>query len=92
MANELIDHLDELVEVGFRGRTADKVEQLAEALNTAEHETDQLERELRRILFTVEDELGAVSVILWCDLIDWIGDLADYAEKVGNTLRLIIAR
>ncbi len=89
---DLIDHLDELVAVGFRGRTAAKVEELALALNEAENQTDKLERELRRILFTVEDEIGAVSVILWCDLIDWIGDLADYAEKVGNTVRLLIAR
>ena len=38
-----------------------------------------------------EDELGAVSVMLWYQQIQWIGDLADYAEKVANRLRLIIA-
>jgi hypothetical protein len=25
-------------------------------------------------------------------LIQWVGDLADYAEKVGDRLRLMIAR
>ena len=39
-----------------------------------------------------EDELNPVSVIFWYQLIEWIGDLADYAEKVGNRLRLLIAR
>jgi hypothetical protein len=92
LAKELVGHLDQLIQVGFRGPTVDKVEELADALNVAEHQTDQLERELRRILFSVEKELGAVSVILWCDLIDWIGDLADHAEKVGNILRLMVAR
>jgi hypothetical protein len=30
--------------------------------------------------------------MFWYQLIEWIGDLADYAEKVGDRLRLLIAR
>ncbi|MCB1764163.1 MAG: DUF47 family protein, partial [Gammaproteobacteria bacterium] len=33
-----------------------------------------------------------VSVMLWYQLIQWIGDLADYSEKVGNRLLLLVAR
>jgi uncharacterized protein Yka (UPF0111/DUF47 family) len=29
---------------------------------------------------------------MWYQIIEWIGDLADYAEKVGDRLRLLIAR
>jgi uncharacterized protein Yka (UPF0111/DUF47 family) len=36
--------------------------------------------------------MSPVSVIFWYQLIEWIGDLADYAEKVGDRLRLLIAR
>jgi uncharacterized protein Yka (UPF0111/DUF47 family) len=28
---------------------------------------------------------------MWYQLIEWVGDLADYAEKVGDRLRLLIA-
>ena len=35
--------------------------------------------------------MSPVSVMLWYRLIEWIGDLADHAEKVGNRLRLLIA-
>ena len=62
------------------------------AINEAENQADKLERELSRILFTIESELDPVSVILWYRVLEWIGDLADYAEKVGNGFRLIIAR
>jgi uncharacterized protein Yka (UPF0111/DUF47 family) len=31
-------------------------------------------------------------VMMWYQLIQWVGDLADYAEKVGDRLRLLIAR
>jgi predicted phosphate transport protein (TIGR00153 family) len=43
-------------------------------------------------LFALEDEMKPVSVILWYELIRMIGSLADYAEKVGNRLRLLLAR
>ena len=92
LAAQIIEHLDELLEVGFRGRTADKVEALAEALNMAEDETDDLERLLSRQLFEIENTLDPVTVIFWYRIIEWIGDLADHAEKVGNNIRLIIAR
>ena len=44
----------------------------------------------QRVLFGLEDELG-VGAYFWYRLIHWIGDMADYAEKVGNRLRLLIA-
>ena len=43
-------------------------------------------------LFAQEDDMNPVSVIMWYRLIQWIGDLADYAEKVGDRLRLLTAR
>jgi uncharacterized protein Yka (UPF0111/DUF47 family) len=43
-------------------------------------------------LFLHEDEIKPVSVMMWYQLIQWVGDLADYAEKVGDRLRLLIAR
>ena len=48
--------------------------------------------ELTQSLFAEEDKMSPVSVVLWYDLITMIGELADYAEKVGNRLRLLLAR
>jgi uncharacterized protein Yka (UPF0111/DUF47 family) len=36
--------------------------------------------------------MSPVSVMFWYRLIHWIGNLADYAERVGNRLLLLIAR
>jgi len=90
-ATQVIERLDELLEVGFRGRQAAEVEVMLEALNLSEDRTDELGIALTRMLFAHEDELKPVSVMLWYRIIEWIGDLADHAEKVGNRLRLIIA-
>jgi predicted phosphate transport protein (TIGR00153 family) len=92
MSAKIIEELDELLAMGFRGREASQVEKMVTELNRLEDETDELGIELSRRLFQHEDEIKPVSVIMWYQLIQWVGDLADYAEKVGDRLRLLIAR
>ncbi len=91
-AARIIEELDELVEIGFRGREASRVEDMVANLNKIEDETDELGMQLTRSLFAQEDNMSPVSVMFWYQLIQWIGDLADYAEKVGDRLRLLLAR
>jgi predicted phosphate transport protein (TIGR00153 family) len=90
-AAKIIEELDELLEMGFGGREAEHVDEMIGKLNVQEHETDELGMALAGALFQREDVLDPVSVIFWYRLIDWIGDLADYAEKVGDRLRLLTA-
>lgn len=92
MSAKIIEELDELLAMGFRGREATRVEEMVGELNRIEDETDELGLELAHRLFQHEDEIKPVSVIMWYQLIQWVGDLADYAEKVGDRLRLLIAR
>ena len=89
---DIIGELDELLALGFGGREAAQVEEMVSKLNASEEETDEIGLALNRSLFELEDSLSPVSVMFWYQLIEWIGDLADYAEKVGNRLRLLIAR
>ncbi|KAA6183662.1 TIGR00153 family protein [Thiohalocapsa marina] len=91
-ANAIIGELDELVETGFRGPEATRVEAMVQELNRIETETDDLGMALARALFQHEDSMSPVSVMFWYRLIHWIGNLADYAEKVGDRLLLLIAR
>ncbi|MEE9281625.1 MAG: TIGR00153 family protein [Myxococcota bacterium] len=88
----VIDELDELVEIGFRGKEADYVGRMIDDLGSLEEECDELEGAARRELFKLENTLSPVSVIFWYQIICWIGDLADHAEKAGNRIRLLIAR
>ena len=88
----IIEELDELLAMGFRGREVEKVDAMLAELNSIEDETDELGITLARSLFNHESEMDPVSVMMWYRLIEWIGDLADYAEKVGDRLRLLIAK
>jgi uncharacterized protein len=88
----IIGRLDELVETGFRGRESDGVITMVEQLAKIETDTDRMGLDLIRILFANEDNMKPVSVVFWYDLIRMIGELADYSEKVGNRVRLLLAR
>jgi hypothetical protein len=90
-AERVIGELDELVETGFGPHESARVEAMVAALNGIESETDDLSERALRALFAQEASLG-VGTIFWYQLINWIADLADYAERVGNRTRLLIAR
>ncbi|TDI55408.1 MAG: TIGR00153 family protein [Alphaproteobacteria bacterium] len=87
----IMEQLDELVETGFRGRGSETVLTMINELNQIETDTDRKAIDLLKELFAHENEIDPVSLMVWHRLIRWVGDLADYAEKVGNRLRLLIA-
>ncbi|MBW2290943.1 MAG: TIGR00153 family protein [Deltaproteobacteria bacterium] len=89
-AGRVIDELDQLIETGFSGRETARVEEMIAELGRIETETDDLQDHACRVLFAMESELG-VATVYWHQLILWIADMADYAERVGNRLRLLIA-
>ncbi len=86
----VIDELDELVETGFGDREVARIEAMISELGRIETETDQLSDTAARALFALESEMG-VATVYWHQLILWIADLADYSERVGNRLRILIA-
>ena len=91
-ALKAMDELDELLEAGFRGREVELVERLIEELDQIESETDRHQIQVRRILFGLEQELPPVDVMFLYKIIDWVGDLADRASRVGGYLQLLLAR
>ena len=86
----VVDQLDTLIETGFGPHETARVEEMVTQLGRLESETDHLAEDAQRVLFGIESEIG-VSTYFWYELIRWIGDMADYAERVGNRLRLLIA-
>ena len=90
-AHRIIEELDELLEIGFHGREVERVEAMILELGYMESDTDLMGISLTRALFAQEGSLSPVSVMLWYQLIRWVGNLADYAEKVGDRVRLMIA-
>ncbi len=89
---KVIGQLDELLEMGFRGREVDRVEAMVQELSQIESETDDQEMELTRLLFRHEEGMSPGTFFLWYELFRRLADIADYSEDVGNRLRLLTAR
>lgn len=91
-AHRAINELDELVEAGFRGNEVAIVEEMIERLDAIESDTDAMEVEIRAKLHEIERTLPPVDVMFIYKIIEWVGDLADIAERVGSRLALLLAR
>lgn len=84
--------LQVLQEASFAGPEATKVMELVAAVNHQEWEADKYESAALKALFELENELGAVSVLVWMRIIETIGRVADHAENTADLLRLMMAR
>jgi hypothetical protein len=91
-AAEAINEFDDLLETGFRGREVGFVEKMISQLDAIEDDTDSLQISLRKNLLAIEKDLNPVDVIFLYQIIDWFGDLAVLAERVGALLEILLAR
>lgn len=91
-AAEAINELDDLLETGFRGREVELVEKMISQLDSIEDDTDSLQISLRKNLLAIEKDLNPVDVMFLYQIVDWVGDLADLAERVGARLEILLAR
>lgn len=91
-AADAINELDDLLETGFRGREVVLVEKMINQLDEIEGDTDTMQIKLRRDLMTIEDTLKPIDAMFLYQIIEWVGDLADLAERVGSRLEILLAR
>ena len=87
-----MNELDEILETGFGNREVNRVTAMIEVLEDIEHDTDRMQIEVRRTLFKLEKDLPPVDVMFLYTIIEWIGDVADRAERIGNRLEQLLAR
>lgn len=91
-AADAINELDDLLETGFRGREVDLVEKMIHQLDAIEDDTDTMQIKMRADLMALEATLNPVDVMFLYQIIEWVGDLADLAERVGARLEILLAR
>ncbi len=91
-AKDMIEELDELLQVGFRGREQKKVEEMIAGVRRKEHNIDSIMHRTRRALFENEQQLDPVSTVFWYQLIDLLGSISDQAENVADRLLLFISK
>lgn len=91
-AKDMIEQLDELLQVGFRGREQKKVEEMIAGVRRKEHNIDSIMHRTRRALFESEQQLDPLSAVFWYQLIDLLGSISDQAENISDRLLLFLSK
>jgi hypothetical protein len=91
-ALEAINELDELLETAFSSRERKKVDVIVSKINALEHESDKTQHQIRTKLFALETTLPPVDVMFYYRAIEWMGETADAAQKVGSRLEVMLAK
>jgi uncharacterized protein len=84
--------LPTLLEASFTGPEVDRILGLVNEVSLAERETDDRQALVTKRLFEHEEEIGAVSVMMWFNIVRVLGSMANAAENTADLLRLMLAK
>ena len=90
-AGLVLGRMDDLSSAAFAGPEVVRTIALIEEVHRLEEVADEAEVVLQRLVFDEEEALGPIGVMMWLRLLEVMGDVADYAKKACNRLRLLIA-
>lgn len=89
---QTVKELPTLQEASFAGPEVGKTMAQIVRVSDMEREADELQAEVTKMVFAREEELGAVSVFVWMNILKNIGGVANHAENSADLLRLMLAR
>ena len=87
---EVMRELDVLIESGFGGTEANRVDGMIEEVAVAEHECDIMQRKLMKSVLDHEDELSVGDFFVWQRLLHEIAGISNYSEKLANRVRMLL--
>lgn len=91
-AQNVINELDELLETGFKGREVTLVAEMIHQLDVIEDDTDSMQIRLRQQLMAIESKMNPIDVMFLYKILEWVGGIADQAQRVGARLELMLSR
>jgi Phosphate transport regulator (distant homolog of PhoU) len=91
-ALKAVNELDELLETAFGSRERKVVSSIISDINELESKSDKMQHEIRTKLFPLEADLPPVDVMFYYRAVEWLGELADAAQKVGSRLEVLLAK
>jgi len=92
MASKVIDELDVLVETSFGGAEAQRVISMIDEVCDMEHHADEAQRKVTKGLLNHEEVYTPGELWLWLKIVAKTGDIANYAERMCNRIRLFLSK
>ncbi len=91
-AHKVIKELDILAETSFEGPEARRVITMIDKVCDMEHHADEFQREVTKNFLAHEDRFTPGELWLWLKIVAKLGDVANYAERMCNRVRLFLSK
>lgn len=89
-AKGVMRELDALIESGFGGTEATRVETMIEEVAHKEHECDIMQRKLMKMVLDHEEDLSMGDFFVWQRLLHEIASISNLSEKLANRIRMLL--
>ncbi len=89
-AKGVMRELDALIESGFGGTEATRVETMIEEVAHKEHECDIMQRKLMKMVLDHEEDLSMGDFFVWQRLLHEIASISNLSEKLANRVRMLL--
>lgn len=90
LVNEVIHHLENLLEYSFGGNEAKKVKEMIEEIAFQEHEVDRMQYSLVKKVYKMGEKMAYPTFHLWLKLLKEIGAISNLSEKLANRIRMTL--
>ena len=90
MAMVVSSEIKLLAETSFGGAEAHKVTELIEQIKVKEWEADKAQMKTAKKLFSIEEKLDPISVVMWMNILKELGILANHAENAADQKRVML--
>ncbi len=90
MAMRVSSEIKLLAETSFTGTEAHKVTQLIEELKVDEWEADKAQMIVAKKLFSIEEKLDPITLLMLMNIFKELGILANHAENAGDQMRMML--
>lgn len=91
-AAAVVNELDVLSETSFEGPEAKRVVSMIDEVCDLEHHVDEFQREVTRNFLLHEEKFTPGELWLWLKIVAKLGDVANYAERMCNRVRLFLSK
>ncbi|MGI0118657.1 TIGR00153 family protein [Zooshikella sp. RANM57] len=92
LTHQSVSELDELLELGFRGKESELVKKIIDTLEEHEDKIRSQVRSSRRMTHSLENELSALDAITLYQMIDRLDELARTARNIAMCLEVMLVK
>ena len=89
-ARDVMRELDAVIESGFGGTEASRVDQMVDLVAQAEHDADIMQRALMKQVLEHENELSTGDFFVWMRLLHEVAGISNLSEKLANRVRMLL--